>query len=134
MLNLFKRNKQIDDLANKHIIRINGTDIAKNCVAVENYKGVLQYICGDVQRSIKLTTYLKNELTELFGKHNTRFRGEYFYYVWIVEFDGEIFQIFTANGKGASISIVANYEDDKSTVCINFLRKLEEMLDSIKTI
>jgi len=52
---------------------------------VENYADVLQYICANVHRSIALSTYLKEELTQIFGKHNARYRGEFFYYVWIVE-------------------------------------------------
>lgn len=28
-------------------------------------------------------------------------------------------------------SIVGKYEDDKSKVCISFLRKIEELLDSV---
>ena len=127
----FKRNKNNEDLTNKNIVKVDNNDIDENSVAVENYKGVLQFICDDVKRSIKLTTYLKEELTQIFGKHNTRFKGEFFYYVWIVEFEGEIFQIFTANGKGTQFSIVRKYGDDKSKVCINFLRKMEELLDGV---
>jgi len=126
-----KKDKKHDDLTNKNIVKINDNNIDKNANPIENYKGVLQYICADVKRSIKLTTYLKEELTQIFGKHNTRFKGEFYYYVWIVEFEGEIFQIFTANGKGTQFSILAKYEDDKSNVCINFLRKMGELLDSV---
>lgn len=82
---------------------------------------------------MKLTTYLKVQLTKIFGKHNTvRNTNEYFYYVWIVEFDGEIFQIFTAKCKGTQFSIIGRYENDKSKVCINFLRKIEELLDNVE--
>ncbi len=120
-----------DDLTNKNIVKIDDNNIDENANSVENYKGVLQYICADLKRSIKLSTYLKEELTQIFGKHNTRFKGEFHYYVWIVKFEGETFQIFTANGKGTQFSILAKYEDDKSNVCINFLRKMEELLDSV---
>ena len=121
--------KENEDLMNKNIIKIDNSNIDEESTRVENYVGVLQYICDDVKRSIKLTTYLKEELTQIFGIHNTRFKGEFYYYVWIVEFDGEIFQIFTANGKGTQFEIEAKYEYDKSNVCINFLRKIEELLD-----
>ena len=120
-----------DDLTNKNIVKIDSKKISRETVAVENFDGVLHYICANFKRSIALTTYLKKELTQLFGKHNTTFRGEFFFYVWIVEFDGEIFNIFTANGKGTCFVIAAKYEDDKSKVCINFLRKMEELLDSV---
>jgi hypothetical protein len=62
----FKRNKNQEDLTNKNIVKVDSNDINKNSVAVENYKGVLQFICDDVKRSIKLTTYLKEELTQIF--------------------------------------------------------------------
>ncbi len=130
--NFFKRNKNHEDLTNKNIVKVNSNDIYNNSVAVENYNGVLQFICDDVKRSIKLTTYLKEELTQIFGEHNARFKGEFFYYVWIVEFEGEIFQVFTANGKGTQFSIVGKYEDDKSKVCINFLRKMIKLLDGVE--
>ncbi len=81
---------------------------------------------------LKLTTYLKTELTQIFGKHNTTFKGEFFYYVWIVKFDNEIFNIFTANDKGTQFSIVSKISENKSKVCIHFLRKMEELLDTAK--
>lgn len=117
----------------KDIIKTGSNDINENSVPVENYNGVLQYICANVDRSIKLTTFLRKELTQIFGKHNTRFKGEFYYYVWIVEFDGELFEIFTADGKGTQFSIVAIHGDDKSKVCITFLRKMEELLDGLVT-
>lgn len=136
--NLLKKNydkEYNDDLTRKDIVKINTKDIKKPAVAVENVEDVIHYICDNINRSIKLTTFLKKELTQLFGKHNTTFRGEFFYYVWIVEFDGETFNIFTANRKGTQFSIVAKYDENnlksKTRVCINFLRKIEKMLDEI---
>jgi len=126
-----KETKKHEDLTEKSINKLNSNNIDKNAIPVENYESVLQFICDSIEKSIRLTKYLKEELTQIFGKHNTRFKGEFFYYVWIVEFDGEIFQIFTANGKGTQFAIVGKYEDDKSKVCINFLRKMEEILSSV---
>ena len=123
--------KTEEDLTNKNIVKVDTKNINENSVSVENYKGVLGFICDDFKRSIKLTTYLKEELTQIFGNHNTRFKGEFYYYVWIVEFENEVFQIFTNNVKGTQFSIVGKYEDDKSKVCISFLKKMEELLDNI---
>lgn len=116
--------------SDKSINKVDSDYIDENAIPVENYKGVLQFICSNIDRSLKLATYLKDKLTKIFGKHNTRYRGEFFYYVWIVEFEGEIFQIFTANGKGTIFSIVGKRSDNKSRVCINFLTKMEELLDT----
>lgn len=121
-------NKNGNDLRDEPITKIDSKDLTIHTTAVENYDGVLSYVCSNVKRSIQLTTYLKDELTEIFGKHNTRFKGEFYYYVWIVEYDNEIFHIFTANGKGTQFSIAAKLGDDKSKVCINFLKKMESLL------
>jgi hypothetical protein len=114
----------------KNISKLDISLVDRDSTPVENYKGVLQYICSDVNRSIKLTKYLKNELTQIFGKHNSRFRGEFLYYVWIVEFDGEVFQIFTNSNKGTGFSIIGDGQE-KSSVCIDFLKKMEELLDQL---
>lgn len=95
---------------------------------VENYNGVLQFICADVHRSITLSTYLKNELTEIFGKHNKCERNEFLNYVWLVESDGETFKIYTAKNKGTSFLIEAKYDEDKANACIKFLTKMETLL------
>jgi len=126
---------QGDDLTNKNIVKTDSKKINRESVAVENFDGVLHYMCANIKRSIKLTSSSKEKLAQLFGEHNTRYRGNYFYYVWVVEFDGEIFNIFTAKGRGMEFSIVAKYDskkrDEKSRVCINFLRKMEELLDGV---
>lgn len=114
------------------IVKMKSKDISKPSVAVENFPGVLHYICENVKRSLQLTTFLKDELTQLFGKYNTRFRGEYLYYVWILEFDGEEFHAYTANGYGTQFSVVAKYEDDKAAVCMEFLGKMERLLVELK--
>jgi len=115
-------------------------DIEKNGVAVENYEGVLSYICEDVNRSIRLTTFLKDELSSIFGTHNTKYKGdEYNFHVWIIEFEQEIFQIFTANGKGTCFSIVDptfSFDDDgqpdgKSDVCLRFLKDMDMKLQKL---
>lgn len=98
---------------------------------VENYLGVLDYMCKDKKRSISLTRELKTELTTLFGKHNTTFKGEFYHYIWIVKYDNEIFNIYTAKDRGTDISINANYEENKSQVCISFLQELEKLLNTL---
>ena len=115
-------------IRNKNIIKITTKEIPRGGNAVENYDGVLLYICANKERSIQLTTYLKEKLTQMFGKHNATFRGEFFFYVWVVEFEGETFNIYTASRKGTQFSIFAKYEENKSKVCIKFLKKMEELL------
>ena len=121
--------KYFEDISQKEIIKIDTKNRYPNLKSIENFDDVIFYMCDDVDRSILLTSYMKESLTELFGKHNTRFKSyEFFYYVWIFDFDGDIFYIFTAPKKGTCINIVANRGDDKTKNIINFLRKLEELL------
>lgn len=121
--------KYFEDISQKEIIKKDIKEIYHNLKAVEYFDDVLSYMCYDVHRSILLTSYMKKSLTELFGKHNTRLKTyEYYYYVWIFDFDGDIFHIFTDPKKGASINIVGEFDDKKTKVIINFLRKLEELL------
>jgi hypothetical protein len=128
---LFK-NTNMKDVTNININKVDSTDISNDTTCVENYKGVLQYKCDNINRSIILTTFLKNELTQLFGKHNTSFKGEFLYSVWIVEFDNEIFHIYTAKNKGTQFSIVGHLNDDKANVCIMFLEKMEKLLNNVR--
>jgi hypothetical protein len=115
-----------------NIVKAKSKKINTGFIPVENFKGILGYICDSLKRSIRLSKCLKEELTEIFGEHNTRFRGEFFYYVWIVEFEGETFSIFTASGKGTQFSILAKYEEDKSGVCEKFLKEMEMLLKNLK--
>ena len=98
---------------------------------VENYREILAYICDDINRSIRLTKFLKNELTKIYGKHTRRFRGEFYYYVWDVEFNGEKFSIYTANNKGTSIEIDAEPNKDKVSVIKEFLNQLDNQIQKL---
>ena len=98
-------------------------------IPVENYKGILSYICEDVQRSIKLTKYSKDELTESFGKHHRRLNnGEFNFFAWDIEFKGEAYTVYTHSHKGTCIEIDAEYNDDKSNEIKEFLKYIEEKL------
>lgn len=92
---------------------------------IENFKGILSYMVEDIDRSIRLSKYNKEELTSIFGKNNRRFRGEFFYYVWDVEFEGEKYTIYTHSEKGTCIEIEAGLEEEKSEEIKKFLKYLE---------
>jgi len=120
-----------DDLINKEIVKINCKIVDRRGVRIEVFPGVMNFLVENSNEGLNLMSYLKNDLTKIFGEHNKTFRGEFFNYVWNVDFDGESFQIFTAKGKGTEYLIVAKYDDDKSEVCINFLKKLKSLLDKL---
>lgn len=47
-----------------------------------------------------------DELNTEFGKYNTTFKGsEYKYKIWMVDFEGYQFDIFTAKGYGTQVSV-----------------------------
>lgn len=96
--------------------------------SIENYRGVLSHMCKDFNLSITLTRYSKNELTEIFGKHNRRLKGEFNYYVWDVEYEGDYFVIYTAPVKEMCISIKADIKDKKKKSIIKFIKYLENEL------
>ena len=115
-------------MSNK-ITKHKGKVILKNSTPVENYRDVLSFMCVDRTRSIRLTSYMKDSLTELFGKHNQRYKGKHFYYVWVLEFSDEIFYLYTHSERGTDIEISADYFNDKKTkVCISFLNELDKLL------
>jgi len=46
------------------------TNTTKSSVSIENNRKVLSYICDNIDRSIRLTSKLKDEFTQIFGVHN----------------------------------------------------------------
>lgn len=106
-------------------------DLYKNSIPVENYPDVLNWICKDFKRSIRLTKTLIYELNQLFGKQNTTVRGEFYYRIWYVKYQNEIFCISTAKNKGTSFSIVSNNGDNKSDISIKFLNEIDKLIQNI---
>lgn len=123
MLNISKK-LNVDNV----ITKTNIDDIDKNIIGIESFSNVLNHICKTKKRSIILTKFMKDELNELFGKYNTRYKTiEFHYYVWIFSYNDDLFYVFTDKNKGTCFNIKANYDDKKSKSIISFLMKLEEM-------
>lgn len=95
---------------------------------VENFPGVLSYICDSIKRSMLLTKFMRVELTELFGKHNRVYSGEFYYYIWDFSFGNDKFSIATAKDKGTQFSIMSELEEAKGEECIEFLKHIEKLL------
>jgi len=131
MFNMFKNPKIKKPIVDTEIIKSTINKINLNSIRIENFRDVLFYICDDVQRSLVLSGYLKKELTRIFGKHNTRYKGEFYYYIWILEFEGYVFEVYTAPVKGSSISILNTENKDLAITCIRFLSKLEDLLKDV---
>ena len=104
----------------------------KSSVVVEMFEGVLGFICGERKRNARLLKESKDDLTKLFGKHNCTYSGgEFFNRIWIVNFKGEEFHIFTSK-RGTQFSIVAKYKDKKSDICIEFLTEFDKLIKGLE--
>jgi hypothetical protein len=83
-----------------------------------------------------LSSNLLIELESLFGSSNKVLRLEFMTKVWVLEYNGLVFNIFTAKKKGTSIEICGvNYEDVRiggnETEIINFLEELHKLINSV---
>ena len=88
---------------------------------------VLRYICKDIERSILLTSYMKDKLTKVFGVHNTRLKVPgYHYYVWILKYGEHPFTIYTDKKRGTIITQTGTNNDEK--LCLDIIKKLETLL------
>jgi len=108
----------------------------KKTLRIERFRDVLDYICNDTKRSIKLTKYLRKDLTKIFGKQNTTINTGRIFYIWILTYKNYIFEIWTNNERGTDIIIVTNtnpniYNDlyPEPKICIEFLKELENHID-----
>ena len=115
------------------IIKLPNNKYSEHSFKIENYLEVLKYLCDQSTKSIRLndinlSNFLRLEFTEIFGKHNCTFRGEFLHYIWIVSFKNEVFEIFTSK-RGTTYQIVGKYSDRKSKVCIEFLKKLNKIMN-----
>lgn len=83
---------------------------------------------------INLHGFLKQELLETFGKQAFTFRSEFYYRVWILDFKGYTFSIWTANTKGTCIYIHTTQEEASSPelapIMIDFYKELMRLLVS----
>ena len=88
-------------------------------VPIEIYPKVLDFLCAN----IKLTSKLKSEFTNLFGKHNKVYRFEFLEYVWFLEYKDNLFCVYTGN-RGTSIYFEYDESINKSEIIIEFLNEL----------
>ena len=108
-------------------------------IPVTNNRNILKWFVDCQTTSYRnkqknLTRNLLKELEELFGKSNKSLRLEFMTKVWILEYNGLIFNVFTANGKGTSVEICGyNYEDMETGTnekeIIAFLEELHRLIN-----
>jgi hypothetical protein len=101
---------------------------------VTNNSLILQWLCNNAVTAHKngkksLTRNLVKELEQLFGAHNKGLRLRRLTKVWVIDFDGMRFNIFTASGTGTSIEVRDMSHEDLQTfeARVRILAFLEEL-------
>lgn len=102
-------------------------------IRIENFEGVLSYICKTIHRSLKLTTQSERQLTELYGKYNFTYRGEFLYKVWLLSYGTTTFEVYSSK-RGMEFAVIFNQYDkrDRSKIIKSFLKTFEELLDHLE--
>ena len=86
--------------------------VLEDSVAVTNNPNILKWLVDCQTNSYlnnqkNLSRNLLKELEEIFGSSKKSLRLEFMTKVWILEYNGLIFNVFTAKGKGTSVEICA---------------------------
>lgn len=101
-----------------------------NACAVENNRLYRKAISSILLFHVAHTINKDNReaFKKIFGKPDTHWKGsEFYFHVWIQEFEGEKFLLMTAKGKGTCIEICdTSFEtiDQKNDVIIRFVENL----------
>lgn len=116
------------------IKKVSGKLFKKNSVPVWNNTALLQWSVDNITKSFinnekSLTHNLVAELEQLFGKCNKALRLEFYTRLWVLEYKGLTFNVYSAKGKGTSIEICEfSYEDvrggKRNSDIIEFLEEL----------
>ncbi len=92
-------------------------NIIDDSIPITNNFNILEWLVDCQQNSYinnqkNLSQNLLKELEEIFGSSNKSLRLEFMTKVWILEYNGLTFNVFTAKGKGTSIEICGyDYKD-----------------------
>lgn len=90
---------------------IKKVDSESSSIPVTNIKGILTWMVEvDQIKAFKsdhksLTQSFVEEMNRDFGDPDSELKGEYHLYKWTLEYKGNIYNIFTGEGKGTSIEI-----------------------------
>ena len=114
--------------------------VIDDSVPVNNNPNILKWLVdcqtnSHLSDEKSLSQNLLKELEDLFGPSNKSLRLEFMTKVWILEYNGLVFNVFTAKGKGTSIEICGyDYEDirtgTKEEEIISFLEELHRLINA----
>jgi len=127
-----RRFKDASISSDDEIIKLD-TKKLSDSIPVENSRKVLDYICSNIKRSLSLTRQLTEELTEIFGKHNTTFRGEFFHKIWILKYKDHTFEVFSSK-RGTTFQIItesvgSTLTPEEADISIEFLQKIATLIN-----
>ncbi len=127
-----RRFKDASISSDDEIIKLD-TKKLSDSIPVENSRKVLDYICSNIKRSLSLTRQLTEELTEIFGKHNTTFRGEFFHKIWILKYKDHTFEVFSSK-RGTTFQIITKSDGstltpEEADISIEFLQKIATLIN-----
>jgi len=132
------RVKNFGQFLNENINKVKRI-IVDNSVPITNNPNILKWLVDCQTNSYRnnqknLSQNLLKELEETFGSSNKSLRLEFMTKVWILEYNGLIFNVFTAKGKGTSIEICDfDYEDIRTGTneeeIIKFLDELHRLIN-----
>lgn len=84
----------------------------------------MTYMASEITTLVVLTRDNKDVLTRLFGKASKVMRGEFMYYFWFLEHNGNVFAVCTGK-RGTSYGIEGDYSDE---VVVSFLKEFKELI------
>ena len=113
--------------------------VIDDSVPITNNPNILKWLVDCQTNSYRnnqknLSQNLLKELEETFGSSNKSLRLEFMTKVWILEYNGLTFNVFTSNGKGTSIEICGDdYEGIRTGTneeeIIKFLDELHRLIN-----
>jgi hypothetical protein len=120
------------------------TQEIQNSIPLQNNFEILSFMVDNfkdayVNNKKNLSSYLAEDLTRIFQKHNKILMLEKSTKVWVISYEDLTFNIFTAKGKGTNYEVIG--EDYKilqkkeiKEKCLTFLKELYKKIneDNIK--
>jgi hypothetical protein len=105
---------------------------------ISNNPNILKYLVDNQLLSYRenkknLSRNMIEELTIVFGKHNKCLRLVFMTKIWILEYKGFNFFVYTAKNKGTTIELQENYDDIRNgkheDIIIEFLDQLYTLIN-----
>ena len=130
--------KKFGDFINENVTKVKKMFL-EDSVPITNNPKILKWLVDNqtssyINNQKNLSKNLLSELEETFGNSNKSMRLEFMTKVWILEYNGLTFNVFTAKGKGTSVEICGYDYDDIRTgknekEIIEFLEELHRLIN-----